>query len=751
MEDRALRTNQMINRYQDHQTIKLGSPEDNHYAKKENWKQIDEKNKNQFRSYEKQTLNLEPKTSYQTYQVANNGLDDKDQYNNNTNLKQSYYYEQTKPQTSIYYSREDKQEQVPINRQNRDEQLPHSSDQYYSKQSGLPQGNRTPMDSRSNFNSKNPLDNDSQNKFKSEYQFSGFKTDFKWPEYQRMYPEITKNKNNQQENNNQVQQGQSQDQRGFLDIEQRLQQRREQAEKIAGQQDKRLNYYSKSLEYSQRQQQVGLENSQERMKQFQKELRNEVQERIKEQTNQLAKQDYRNFELNSQRSHLERDMDNRHNKNEILELDQFKYTQQDAKLNLNERKTNYYDNSRKDYAINSRGSQFDEKSPIQSRFTADSKFQEVSNLEKYHYVKKQQLNPHQIYDDKVKYVDRSLKYNNSQNEEKIKCNLKSEGSTFKESNDKFQLKEKLNYETKLPYQIKREEVQSQGIQARHNLYEKIQQFDQKSSTKYYDSRVFQADKFQSNNFIQETKTFDQYQSIEPKNKVIGYNTDKYEIKTQDQQIQQMDKMEFKRSQFQPEINQLRVEFDKKYGQFNPEMSQKLSEIDKRRIFEDKSKPEPIQTKIAGAREYLGQKYYQRDPYRYEQRHSYHEESSYQDRLAIEKGNSRNNANNKAIEDILQGTALSKYIQKEKQNKVMDRVVSFTSSNINQQKSPLNDKEQQLGYDRQVQLQRGLGNDRYAISEYQNRLSSDKNLQKYGSPSGQIIKQYRNYDTMDRRF
>ncbi|CAD8185489.1 unnamed protein product [Paramecium pentaurelia] len=747
MEDRALRTNLIINRYQDYQTTKLGTPGDNHYLKKENWKQIEEKNKNQFRSNDKQTQNFESKTHYQQAGIS---LRDKEQYNNNTNLKQSYYYEQTKPQTATYQQRDDRQDQLQIkteNRKYRDQQIPHSSDKYYSKQSGLPFCNRTPMDPRSNFNSKTPQENDSQNKFKNSY--SGFKTDFKWPEYQRMYPEISSNKNNQQEKTNLIQKEQKQDQRGLLDIELRLQQRREQAQKIAGQQEGRLNYYSKSLEYSQRQQQVGLENSQERMKQFQKELRNEVQERLKEQSNQQVKQDYRNFELNSQRSKFERELDNKQKKNEILELDQFK-----GKLNLNERKNNDYDNSKKDYGMNIRGQQFDEQTSFQTRFNDDSKYQQVSDLPKYHFGKRQELDTHLKYDDKIKYIDRSLKHNKSQTEDIIRYDLKSEGNNFKESNDRLKYKEKLNYETKQHNQFKRddnyekkqyyhlqkENDQSQGVQRRLDLYEKLQQFDQKNNKKYYDGHVFQVEKLQSNNNQrQETRPYEYKQSIEP---TIGYSIDKYEIKKSDQDIQQIDRMEFKRSQFQPEINQIKIEFEKKYGQFNPETSLKQSEFDKRRVFEDKFRPEPIQTKIAGAREYLDQKYYQRDPYRYEQRNSYHEESSIQDRLRLDKGNNKININNKAIEDILQGTALNKYIEKEKnQSKMMDRVVSFTSSKINYQKSPVNDKEEKLG---------GLGNDRYAINQYTKRLPSDQNLQRYGNSSGLIVKQFKNYDTMDRR-
>ncbi|CAD8115608.1 unnamed protein product [Paramecium primaurelia] len=708
MEDRVLRTNQIINRQQDYQTSKLGSLGDNQYLKKENWRQIDDINKKEFGSYERQKQNVETKFNQQSYQQVVNSQIDKELNNYNSKLKESYYYEQARPQTAIYQSKDDKIHFKTEDRQRiEQQQIAHSSDKYLLKQSGLPFGNRTPMDPKTNFNVNTPQDRQNQNTFKSEYQYSSLKRDFKLPEYQRMYPETTNNKNNLRDQIDKTDQKQGQEQSSFLDIEKRLQQRREQVEKIAGQQEIRLNQYSKSQEYSQRQQ--GLENSQIKMKQFQEQLRNEVQNRLKDQ----CKQEYRQCNLNEVKKQYEREIDNKQKNKEILELDQFKYTQLDEKFKIIDRKNNYND----------------EKSSFQKRINTDSKYQQISDYGKYHFSQKQELDLH----DKNKYNDRSYYQNKSLNEDTF--DLKYQGSMSNESYDKLLHKDKLNYNSKQQYQARKEYDQSQEIQRRLNLYDKLQQFDHGNKKKYQDGQIYQA-------YKQETKIYDLKQSIEPKNSSIGQQ---YDLKKNEQH---QEKIEFKRSQYQPEINQIKAELEKKYGYLKPEMEPQMSEFDKRRIFNNRFKPEPIQTKIAGSREYLGQKYYQREQYRYGQRHSYHEESSSNDGYGIEKGNKRNNINNKAIDDILQGTALSKYIEREKkQNKMVDRVIN---SKINYQKSPINDKEQYQCYDRFNHLKRQLGNDRYEINEIQRRQPSDQNIQKYCSSGGLINKQFGNYDRKERR-
>ncbi|CAD8107092.1 unnamed protein product [Paramecium sonneborni] len=737
MEDRALRTNLIINRKQDYQPTKLESTIDNHYLKNENWNYIDYKNKNQYKNYETQIQNGESKNHYQSYQIVENHQMDKEQ-NNNTNLKQSYYYEQSKPYTPNCQQTEHKYDQTYQDKQKFEEKITHSTDKYLQQQSKLPFGNRTPMDPKSNMIVNTTLDRENQNKIKNEQQQSAVKRDFKLPEYQRMYPEITRNKTNEHYKTNPIDSKETQEQNSFLDIEKRLQQRREQAEKIAQQNEAKLTYYSKSQEYSQRQQQTGLGNSQERIKQFQENLRSEVQDKLREQQNQY-KLDSRNLESNFDKKNFQTDTENNSQlKKDILELNQFKFTQLDGNFNINEREHKYNEYLRKDFEIDLKRSKFDQKSPYQARMNEDSKYQQIE-YGKLHFSKKQEFDSNKRQDEQIKQINRSIQQNKSQNEDRVRLDLRSEGSAYKEQKDRFILKEKLYQETKQQYQVRKDNDQSQDIQRRLNLYEKLQQFDQGNQKKYQDSQNYLV-----SNLKQEKNINDQKQSTS-----LGYNNyDRYEIKRQDQQC---DKMEFKRSQYQPEINQIKQELEKKYGQLKPEMNQQISEFDKRRVFEQRFRPEPIQAKIAGAREYLGQKYYQRDQYRLGQRQSYHEESSINDRLGLEKGNSRYNLNNKAIEDILQGTALSKYIEREKnQNRMADRLVSFTNSKINYQKSPIRDKEYKAAYDRLNQQQREPINDKYIINEYKIRQPSDQNLQKYCNPSSLITKQFGNYDRKDKR-
>ncbi|CAK88689.1 unnamed protein product (macronuclear) [Paramecium tetraurelia] len=713
MEDRVLRTNQIINRAQDYQTTKLGSLGDNQYLKKENWRQIDQLNKNEFGSYERQKQNLDSKIHQQSFKQVCNRQVEKELNSYNSKLKESYYYDQARPQTAVYQSKEDKQDQIHFkteDRQRIEQQLAHSSDKYLSKQNGLPFGNRTPMDPKANFIANTPQDRAIKNAFKSEYQYSSLKRDNKLPEYQRIYPETTTDKTALREQIYRTDQKQTQEQSSFQDIERRLQQRREQVEKIAGQQEGRLNYYSKSQEYSQRQQ--GLEGSQLKMKQFQEQLRNEVQTRLKEQSN-------KQYNINEDKRQYERDFENKQKNKEILELDQFKYTQLDEKFKQNERKNIY----NQDYGVNIRKS-----NEQTSTKTNDSKYQQISDYGKYHFSQKQEFD---LNHDKVKFVDRSIYQNKSVNEDA--CDLRYQGSLSNESYDRLLYKDKLYSQSKKQqYHAKRESDQSQEIQRKLNLYDKLQQFDQDNKKKYQDGQIYQALK-------QETKTYDLKQSAEPKNYGQQYDIQKHN------QIQE--KVEFKRSQFQPEVNQVKVELEKKYGYLKSELAPQKSEFDKKRVFENRLKPEPIQTKNVGGREYLGQKYQQREQYRYGQRHSYHEESSSADGFGLEKGNKRNN--NRAIDDILQGTALSKYIEREKnQNKMVDRV---GNSKINYQKSPLNDKEQYLNQDRLNKLKRQIGNDRYAINEFQRRQPSDQNLQKYYSAGGGLIsQQFGNYDRKERR-
>ncbi|CAD8100589.1 unnamed protein product [Paramecium sonneborni] len=743
MEDRVLRTNQIINRKQDYQSSKLGSPKDNYILRKENWNQVDEKNKNQFKNYELQAQNVDQKNHYQSYKFIGNRQQDKEQ-NYNTNQKQSYYYEQSKPYTPSYYQREYKYDQQSHmktqDKQNFQERIIHSSDKYLQKQNGLPFGNRTPMDSRSNIIAKTPLVKENQNKFNREYQQSDVKNDFKWPEQQRISPEFYSNKINQNEKTNLNDIGQTLEQKSFLDIEKRLQQRREQTEKISGKYDGKLNYHSKSQEYSQRKQKIELDSSLERMKQFQQDLRSEIQDKIREQTNK-CKLDSGTLEQNFNKKQLIRDAENKQHKNEILELDQFKYTQLDGKFNVNqiENKDNNYFRQHIEVL---RKSKFEEKCPYQRRINIDSK-QEQKDLAKYHFNKKQDFYLNQRLDEKKKYIDTSLQQNKSQNEGNIRVDFKSEGSLLKDSKDRLQFKDKLIYEIKQPYMVKRDNDQSQEIQRRQKLSDKLLQFDQWNKKYYQDSQNDQTNQSYNTNLKQEKNNQDLNS--------IGYNFDTFEIKRQDQKFQQFDKMEFKRPQCQAELNQIKSELEKKYGFLKPEMNHKISEYDNRRALENRFRQDPIQTKIAEAREYLGQKYYQRDLYKQEQRNSYHEESSINDRLGLEKGNFRSNLNNRAIEDILQGKALSKYIEREKnQNRMVDRFGNFINSNVNYQKSPVGNREQKLGYDRLNQQQKGTINDRYIINEYKKRQTSDQNLSKYCSPTSLISKQFGNYDIKQRR-